>query len=123
MRRTESSSSLLGRIGFDSLGPDPFGEVQIFAEAGSAAELDQRLYDEIRSEVTAMLDVTREMDAFDVIELVRLRELPISPVVGLMPGYDVTAAVIDLVSLVLLSRGSRALGTTPRGETQPVGLN
>jgi hypothetical protein len=119
VRLTESSSSLLGRIGFDSLGPDPFGEMQIFAGAGTAAELDQRLYDEIRREVTAMLDVTRDLDAFDVVELVRLRELPISPVVGLMPDYDGNAAVIDLVSLVLLSRGSRALGSTPRAETQP----
>jgi hypothetical protein len=119
VRLTESSSSLLGRIGINSLGPDPFGEMQIFAGADTAAELDQRLYDEIRREVTAMLDLTRELDAFDVVELVRLRELPIVPVLGLMPDYDGNGAVIDLVSLVLLSRGNRAPGSTPRAESQP----
>lgn len=119
VRLTESSSSILGRLDFRSLGPDPFGEMQIFAGAQETGELDQRLDEQIRTEVAAMLAATEEFDAFDVIELLRLRELPIVPVLGLRPDYDGNSAVIDLVSLVLLTRGTRAPGSTPRAETQP----
>lgn len=119
MRLTESSSSILGRVDFQSLGPDPFSEMRIFAGAHAADELDRRLDEQIRHEVVAMLAATEEFDAFDVIELLRLRELPVVPVLGLMPGYDGSGAVIDLVSLVLLTRGTRAAGSTPRAETQP----
>lgn len=77
----------------------------IFAEAGGQEALQQRLRDEVETEVAAMLDAIRECDAFDVIELMRLRELPIVPVVALMDSHDGIAAAIDLVSLVCLSRG------------------
>lgn len=93
--------------------------MRIFAGAHTADELDSLLDAQIRHEVAAMLAVTEEFDAFDVIELLRLRELPLVPVLGLSPGYDGSGAVIDLVSLVLLTRGTRAPGSTPRAETQP----
>lgn len=63
MRLTESSSSLLGRVDFHSLGPDPFSEMHIFGGAQAADELDHRLDEQIRNEVAAMLAATRESDA------------------------------------------------------------
>ncbi len=66
-----------------------------------------------------MLDVIRDCDAFDVIELLQLRELPIVPSAALEPDYDGNGGVIDLVSLVLLTRESRAPSGMPRAETQP----
>jgi hypothetical protein len=93
--------------------------MRIFAGASTSEELDRRLNEEVQHEVSAMLEIFGDLDAFDVIELVRLRELPIVPVAGLEPGYDGNGAVIDLVSLVLLARGSRTPGAPPHVDTQP----
>ena len=66
-----------------------------------------------------MLDSIREFDAFDVIELMRLREIPVSPVVALDAGFDGIGAAIDLVALVCLSRPGRVPGGNAPESTEP----
>jgi len=62
----------------------------------------------IRENVVAILEAVENADAFDVIELMRLRETPI-----MLDGYreslaDQRPAAVELIALVLLSRGIRA---------------
>ena len=101
------------------LGDDPLGELEIFAGMASPEPLEQRLRDEVGTEVAAMLDAIREFDAFDVIELMRLREIPVVPVLALEADFDGMGAAIDLVSLVCLSRPGRMLGGNARELTEP----
>jgi hypothetical protein len=113
------TSAIVGDIDWRSLGNDPIGELQIFAGATSQEALQQRLRDEVKTEVAAMLDTIQEFDAFDVIELMRLRELPVVPAAALMDGHDGNAAAIDLVSLVCLSRPGRMPSGKDRHSTEP----
>ena len=70
-------------------------------------------------EVSAIVELVKEFDAFDVIELMRLREFPIVPAAGLSPGYDGSGAVLDLIALVLLTRPVRNPSGLPREHGQP----
>lgn len=65
----------------------------------------------IRENVAAISEAVEEADAFDVIELMRLRETPL-----VLDGYreslaDQRPAAVELIALVLLARGER----TPEG--------
>lgn len=113
------SGAIKGSINWEGLGSDPLGELEIFAGMASLEPLERRLRDEVGTEVAAMLDAIREFDAFDVIELMRLREIPVVPVLALEADFDGMGAAIDLVSLVCLSRPGRMLGGKARELTEP----
>jgi len=83
-----ASGAIKGSINWAGLGGDPLGELAIFAGMASLEALEQRLRDEVGTEVAAMLDAIREFDAFDVIELMRLREIPVVPVLALEADFD-----------------------------------
>lgn len=102
-----------------SLGDDPPAEIAIFAGATDSSELDRRLRQEVKKEVGAILEAIEDADAFDVIELMRMRALPLSPELALMSGFDGSAAAIELISLVLLTRGGRHPSATPREHSRP----
>lgn len=61
----------------------------------------------VHQHVAAIIELTAAADAFDVIELMRLREVPISPVLGLEPGFEGSGAALEMVALILTCRGSR----------------
>jgi hypothetical protein len=113
------SSALVGNFDWTGLGDDPIGDIQVFTDAATEGELQQRLRSEVETEVSAMLDAIQDFDAFDVIELIRLRELPVAPVAALVHGHDGNAAAIDLISLVCLSRASRMPSGKDRTATEP----
>ena len=113
------TSGITSNIDWASLGGDPLAEVQIFDGLTSREALQQRLRDEVGTDVAAMLDAIREFDAFDVIELMRLRELPVVPVVALAADFDGMASAIDLVSLVCLSRPDRMPSVKEPESTEP----
>jgi hypothetical protein len=113
------TSAIIGGINRTGLGGNTLGELQVFAGLASPEALEQRLRDEVGTEVAAMLDEIREFDAFDVVELMRLREIPVAPVVALEADFDGIAAAIDLVSLVCLSRSGRMPGGKARESTEP----
>jgi hypothetical protein len=119
MHFASGPKAMTGGINWAALGDDPLGELQIFAGLTSREALQQRLRDEVRTEVAAMLDAIQEVDAFDVIELMRLREIPVTPAVALAPDFDGVAAAIDLVSLICLSRPGRMPGGQARESTEP----
>ncbi|MFL0289364.1 hypothetical protein ACJH6H_29530 [Mycobacterium sp. SMC-21] len=66
----------------------------------------------MQEEVAALVDQMASADAFDLIELMRLREVPISPVLGLGPGIEISGAALEIVSLILTCRASR-MATEP----------
>lgn len=107
------------KVDLSGLGPDPFGELALFRTAATVEELDRILRQQVSITTELFLDACQDCDAFDIIELLRLREFPIAPVAALEPGYDGSAAIIELVSLVLLTRGQRMVGARPREDTRP----
>jgi hypothetical protein len=113
------TAALLGSIDLRSLGDDPLGELAVFASAKDGEELRARLDEQITNEVDGILASVKDLDAFDVIELVRLRELPIAPAAALNGGHDGLAAIIDIVSLVLLTQDSRMPSGKDRLDTRP----
>lgn len=86
----------------------------------TAADLDEQLRRTLRDEVQGMLQSIGDADAFDVVELMRLRELPISPELALDASYDGNAVAVELVALVLLARGPRfPNGSEAAANTRP----
>jgi hypothetical protein len=114
-----SSSTLHGHFDWNSLGEDPVSEVQIFSGAVTASTIQERLDAEIRDEVQAIVGVTQDHDAFDLIELLRMRESPVVPVLALGGGHDGSGAVIDLLSLILLTRENRMPSGKDRTDLRP----
>jgi hypothetical protein len=109
---------VLGQVNVRGLG-DPLAEIAVFAGASDLAGLERRLREHVGKEVEAILALTEDLDAFDVIELMRLRELPISPLHGLNPDFDGSGAAIEVVALLLLTRGERKPSSTLREDTRP----
>ncbi|PRY35121.1 hypothetical protein CLV43_11439 [Umezawaea tangerina] len=64
-----------------------------------------------------MLKLIEDADAFDVIELMRLREFPSVPDPNL--EWDGSALNVEIVVAMLLGRGSRKPTDTPRMDTRP----
>jgi hypothetical protein len=64
----------MGRVSFEGMG-DALGEIGIFARASSLDEIEQRLREQIALEVAAISSLIAECDGFDVIELMRQREV------------------------------------------------
>lgn len=75
--------------------------------ADSAEMLQSVFKSKVQQEVDLLVDQMVTADAFDLIELMRLHEVPISPVLGLEPGFEGSGAALELISLVLTCRPSR----------------
>ena len=108
-----------GRVNLGSLGEQPVEELRQFAPCKSTSDLNNALRAAIALEVDAMLDLVADADAFDLLELVRMRAIP--PIPGLMPqsAHDGMASAIELIALVLISRGVRHPSGVRRDETRP----
>ncbi|MGB3411969.1 MAG: hypothetical protein WBA45_12325 [Microthrixaceae bacterium] len=116
----EQAASVRRLLGVDLgfVGDDAMAELMVFQGATSRAELGDRLRAEVETEVARMCELVRGSDAYDVVELLRLREFP--------PGdtapeseHDGSGAVIELVALVLLARGRRAEPGLVREDSRP----
>lgn len=59
---------------------DPVRELSLFSGCKSVADVRSVLREQVELETSAMLDLVAEADAFDVIELMRLREFPRFPI-------------------------------------------
>jgi len=103
-----------------SLGDEALEGMAQFARCRDLGEVNAVFLSAVQSEVSSMQDLIAEADdAFDVVELMRLREIPPVPVTANRIGIDGSGAAIELVSLLLIARGSRKPGPTPRSETRP----
>ena len=72
---------LLGDIDPAHFG-DPIAELRLFADCKTSEELRDVLRAEVNAEVKAMLTLLEDADAFDVIELMRMREFPTRSALG-----------------------------------------
>jgi hypothetical protein len=70
-------------------------------------ELQAAFRSRVRDQVTALTDQMSAADAFDLIELMRLHEVPISPVLGLDPAFEGSGAALEMIAIILTSRASR----------------
>ncbi|WP_217132888.1 hypothetical protein [Leucobacter chinensis] len=108
---------VLGDIDVEEFG-DPTEEIDLFAGCHSVADVRTVLREQVKIETSAMLELVAEADAFDVIELMRMREFPPVPDPRVtMPGGS--ALAVEMVAAVLLSRSSRKPSGIPREETRP----
>lgn len=108
---------LIGDIDLASFG-DPLADLSVFHGCQSVPELRGAFREQVESEVSAMLRLIGEADAFDVIELMRMREFsPVPDPRISMP--DSSGLVVEIVAGLLLARGERKIGDTPRDETRP----
>lgn len=97
---------------------DRLSEPGLFRGCTTGHELRATLREQVELEVDAMANLIADADAFDVIELMRLREL--SPVSDpTVVNTDGSALSIEIVAAVLLSRPSRKPDPRPRSETRP----
>jgi hypothetical protein len=110
---------LLGRVNLTSLGDRPREEIAQFARCKNLAELNNVLFEAVQSEVNSMQALITDADAFDVIELMRLRAIPPVPVAALGEGFDGSGAAIELVALLLIARGSRKPDAEPGSGNRP----
>lgn len=97
---------------------DPGAEIGMFVECKTAAEARNVLRGAVAAEVDAMLKLVEDADAFDVIELMRMREFP--PVPDPTVEWEGSALNIEIVAAMLLGRSSRKPDAkTPRADTRP----
>ncbi|MBT2496208.1 hypothetical protein J7E45_11365 [Microbacterium sp. ISL-59] len=76
----------------------------------------------IEEHVSHIVELLKDADAFDVIELMRMRELPM-----FLEGYresveDNLPSAGELIALILLARGQRAPVYPPTSKTRPAGV-
>lgn len=75
----------------------------------------------IEDHVNNIVESLKDADAFDVIELMRMRELPM-----FLEGYresveDHLPSAVELIAIILLTRGQRAPVERPTATTRPAG--
>ena len=116
MARRNPVARFLGNLDPAHLG-DPLTEIGLFRDCGSAADVRGVLHGEVVAEVDEMLKLVEDADAFDVIELMRLREFPSVPDPNL--EWDGSALNVEIVVAMLLGRRSRKPTDTPRMDTRP----
>lgn len=97
---------------------DPLNEFLPFRNCTTPSDARAILHEQIEKEVAAILDLVADADAFDVIELMRMREFPIAPDPRLAPQGGASLPV-EIVAAVLLARPSRKPDPTPRKDTRP----
>lgn len=95
----------------DSTDPRPTAEALaelLRLEAFSSLEaLQEDFSSRVREEVEPLVELMSAADAFDLIELMRLREVPISPILGVESQFDGSGAALEIVALILTCRTSR----------------
>lgn len=96
---------------------DIFDDLQQMGSFDSIEELQSAFKSRVREAVAGMVEQMAAADAFDLIELMRLREVPISPFLGLEPGFEGSGAALEMVALTLTCRASRLATDPDRADT------
>jgi hypothetical protein len=97
---------------------DPVREIFPFRDCQTPADARAILREQVEFEVTAMLDLVSDADAFDVVELMRMREFSVTPDPRLSPSGGASLPV-EIVGALLLTRPSRKPDPKPREDTRP----
>lgn len=109
--------NMVGDFDPESFG-DPIREIAPFRHCKSPIDARAILHQHVKIEVSAMLDLLGDADAFDVIELMRMREFSITPDPRMAPPGGASLPV-EIVGTLLLGRVSRKPDPTPRENTRP----
>lgn len=97
---------------------DPVAEIGIFMACKTAVEARDALRSAVATEIAGMLKLVEDADAFDVIELMRMREFPPVPDPNL--EWEGSPLNVEIVAAMLLGRSSRKPDIkTPRMDTRP----
>ena len=115
--RRDPLRRVVGSLNRADLG-DPVHELELFQGCGSISDTRAVLREQVEAEVALMSVAVADADAFDVIELMRMREFPPVPNPRVVVG-DGTALAVEIVTAVLLARTSRKPDPTPRIDTRP----
>lgn len=91
-------------------------ELAVFQSCRTAQEHRRVLRAQVDAEVERMLALVADADAFDVIELMRMREFPVAPLLAVPDG---TALNVEIVAAMLLGRPSRTPSPTLQDDTSP----
>ncbi|GHC89809.1 hypothetical protein GCM10007079_35590 [Nocardiopsis terrae] len=97
---------------------DPVNELLPFRNCNTVSDVRAILRERVEEDVAAIVDMVADADAFDVIELMRMREFSIAPDPRLAPPGGASLPV-EIVAAVLLARPSRKPDPTPREDTRP----
>ncbi|MBW4717406.1 hypothetical protein [Saccharothrix obliqua] len=116
MARRNPAARFLGNLDPAHLG-DPSTEIGLFRVCRTVADARGVLHGEVVAEVDEMLKLVEDADAFDVVELMRMREFPPVPDPNLQ--WDGAALNVEIVAAMLLGRGARKPTDTPRMDTRP----
>jgi hypothetical protein len=98
---------------------DRIDDLAQMGKIDSAEELQRAWKSRIHEDVASTVDQMGAADAFDLIELMRLREVPISPVLGLHPNFEGRGAALEMVALMLTCRPSRLPADPDRAGAVP----
>jgi hypothetical protein len=97
---------------------DAVRDLRLFSHCTTVQDSKEVLHREIELEVDAMNDLMVDADAFDVIELMRMREFsPVPDPRVISP--DGSALAVEIVTAILLARPTRKPHPRPRRETRP----
>lgn len=116
-----STSHSLGRVmgDFDPGSLDnSLNELLLFRNCRTSLDARAIMREYIEKDVAAIVDLVADADAFDVIELMRMREFAIVPDPRLAPPGGASLPV-EIVAAVLLARPSRKPDPIPREDTRP----
>lgn len=116
MARRNPVARVLGNVDSAYLG-DPLNEIGLFRDCVTVADARGVLHSEVVAEIDKMLSLVEDADAFDVIELMRMREFPSVPDPQL--EWEGSALNVEIIVAMLLGRGSRKTTDTPRLDTRP----
>lgn len=117
MSGVHSFRNLVGDFDPSSLG-DPVRELLPFRQCETAYDVRALLREQVETDVAAMLNALTDADAFDVIELMRMREFSIGPDPRLAPPGGASLPV-EIVAAILLARPSRKPDPAPREASRP----
>lgn len=117
MRASPPLGIMVGDFDPESFG-DPMREIGPFRGCKTPIDARAILHEFVEIEVSAMLDLIGDADAFDVIELMRMREFSIVPDPRMAPPGGASLPV-EIVGALLLGRKSRKPDLTPRENTRP----
>lgn len=98
---------------------DALDDLVQMGKFASLEDLQHAFRARIQQDAELLAEQMGAADAFDLIELMRLREVPISPVLGLDPEFEGSGAALELVALVLTCRPSRRPTDPDRADAKP----
>ncbi|MEW9871615.1 hypothetical protein [Arthrobacter sp. HS15c] len=97
---------------------DSVNELLSFRNCRTPSDARAIMRECIEKEVAAIVDLIADADAFDVVELMRIREFSIVPDPRVAPPGGASLPV-EIIAAVLLARPSRKPHPIPRGDTRP----